>query len=140
MKRIFICSPYRGNTRMNTARAICYAEQVAAEGKIPIVPHLYFPIFLDENNPVQRMNGIEMGLELMEICDEVYVFGFEITEGMRFELDHARQIKKPVRLFDLDFNPVNVRTLPVDERAGGRYRSIVKSQKLLRGGCRCLEK
>ena len=125
---------------MNTARAICYAEQVAAEGNIPIVPHLYFPIFLDENDPVQRMNGIEMGLELMEICDEVYVFGFEITEGMRFELDHARQIKKPVRLFEGGGGGGGGGGLPVDERAGGRYRSIVKSQKLLRGGCRCLEK
>lgn len=137
MKRIFICSPYRGNIRMNTARAIYYAEQVAEKGNIPIVPHLYFPIFLDENDPAERVKGIDMGLELMAVCDEVYVFGFEITEGMKFELDHAKTLKKPVRLYDLDFEPVNVRTLPVDERAGGRYRAIVKSQKLVRGGCVC---
>ena len=32
-----------------------------------------------------------MGLELMDMCDEVWVFGFKITEGMRFELEHARE-------------------------------------------------
>lgn len=73
MKRIFICSPYRGNIRMNTARAIYYAEQIVAKGNIQIVPHLYFPIFLDENDPAERVKGIDMGLELMAVCDEVYL-------------------------------------------------------------------
>lgn len=46
-----------------------------------MIPHLYFPAFLDENNPNERMTGIEMGLELMDSCDEVYVFGFDITDS-----------------------------------------------------------
>ena len=54
------------------------------------------------------------------------MFGFDITEGMKFELDHARKKKKPVRLYDDRFNAVNVRTLPIDERATPEYRMAVK--------------
>ena len=76
------------------------------------------------------MTGIEMGLELMDSCDEVYVFGFDITEGMKFELDHARKKKKPVRLYDERFHVITVRTLPIDERATPEYRMAVKGLRL----------
>ena len=36
-------------------------------GDVPIVPHLYFPSFLDDNIPNERMTGIAMGLELMDM-------------------------------------------------------------------------
>ena len=101
-------------------------------GDIPIVPHLYFPAFLDEKIPNERMTGIAMGLELMDMCDEVYVFGFDITEGMKFELDHAKETRKPVRLYDEDFNPVNIKTIPVDERADARYRSTIRNLRVLK--------
>lgn len=73
-----------------------------------------------------------MGLELMDTCDMVYVFGFEITEGMRFELEHAREMKKPVRLYDRNFEQICVKTLPIDDRASDEYRSLIKGQKLMR--------
>lgn len=132
MKKAFICSPFRGDIEGNTKRATYYAQITAGTDEIPIVPHLYFPIFLDENDPNQRMKGIEMGLELMDMCDEVWVFGFKITEGMRFELEHAREKRKPVRLYDESFNRINIRTLDVDDRADHEYRSIVKDLKLMR--------
>ena len=132
MKKIFICSQYRGNIEENTKKAIYYAGIIAKSGSVPIVPHIYFPIFLDENNPNERMTGIEMGLELMDSCDEVYVFGFDISEGMKFELEHAKAVRKSVRLYDLNFNPVNIRTISVDERADSRYRSMIKGLKLTR--------
>lgn len=51
---------------------------------------------------------------------------------MKFELDHAKEIRKPVRLYDTDFNPVNVRTIPVDERADARYKGIIRNLKVLK--------
>lgn len=131
-KKIFICSPYRGRVEENKKNAVSYARITAMSGDVPIVPHLYFPSFLDDNIPNERMTGLAMGLELMDICDEVYVFGFEITEGMKFELDHAKEIRKPVRLYDTDFNPVNIKTIPVDERADARYRGIIRNLKVLK--------
>ncbi len=132
MKKVFICSPFRGNIEENTKRAKHYASIAVGSDEIPIAPHLYFPNFLDENDPNQRMKGIEMGLELMDLCDEVWVFGFEITEGMKFELDHAKEKKKPVRLYDGSFNRVNIRTLDVDDRVTHEYRRTVKGLRLMR--------
>lgn len=71
-KKIFICSPYRGRVEENKKNAVSYARITAMSGDVPIVPHLYFPSFLDDNIPNERMTGIAMGLELMDMCDEVY--------------------------------------------------------------------
>ena len=130
--KIFICSPYQGNIEENKKKAAYYAKIVAKAGNVPVAPHIYFPTFLDEKNPNERMTGIAMGHELMDMCDELYVFGFDITEGMKFELDHAKETRKPVRLYDTDFNPVNVRTIPVDERADARYKGIIRNLKVLK--------
>lgn len=73
MMKIFICSPYQGNIEENKKKAAYYAKIVAKAGNVPVAPHIYFPTFLDEKNPNERMTGIEMGLELMDICDMVYV-------------------------------------------------------------------
>lgn len=131
-KMVFICSPFRGNEKENVAKAKFYARVAIGIGAIPIVPHLYFPQFLDEKKAAERMDGIEMGLELMDCCDEVWVYGFNITQGMEFELDHARETKVPVRLYDLDMNRVNIRTLKIDERATKEYMASIKGLKLLK--------
>lgn len=132
MKKIFICSPFRGNIEENKKAAQFFAKVIIGTGRVPVAPHLYFPQFLDEENPNERMNGIEMGLELMDVCDEVYVLGFNITEGMKFELDHARAKHIPVRLYDEYMNFVNLRTLPIDERANADYRRIIKGLHLVK--------
>lgn len=132
MKMKFICSPFRGNIEGNTKKAERYAVVLARAGSVPIAPHLYFPRFLDENSPKERMTGIEMGLELMALCDEICVFGFKITEGMKFELDFAREKHIPVCLYDEDMNRINIRTLPVDERADAEYMRAIKGLRLVR--------
>jgi len=71
-------------------------------------------------------------LELMDAFDKVYVFGFNITEGMKFELEHAKKKRIPVRLYDEYMNAVNLRTLPIDERATSEYRRAIKGLRLVR--------
>ena len=44
-----------------------------------------------------------MGLELMDMCDEVGAFGFDITEGMKFELDHAKKTRKACKALRYGF-------------------------------------
>lgn len=73
-----------------------------------------------------------MGVELMNECDEVRVYGFNITEGMKFELNHAREKRIPVRLYDEEMNIVNVRTLPVDDRATREYRNAIEGLRLMK--------
>ena len=40
-----------------------------------------------------------MGGVLLGKCDEVWVFGNRITEGMRGEIDKAERMKKKIRRF-----------------------------------------
>ena len=86
---IFVCSPYRGDITRNIENAKRYCKIVVKAGKIPIAPHLYFPQFLDDTDPADRKKGIISGLVLMKYCTEVWVFGNEITDGMRQEIDFA---------------------------------------------------
>lgn len=132
MKKVFICSPYRGNIEENTKKAKYYAEVAAHCDAVPIAPHLYFPAFLDENVPSERMLGICLGIELMSDCNEVWLFGFHITEGMKFELDRAKEMKLPVRLYDTDMKRVEIRTLSIDDRLDGAFREAIKGFKLLK--------
>ena len=46
-KKIFICSPYRGDEKKNLENVKRYCRDAAYDG-IPIALHLYFTQFLDE--------------------------------------------------------------------------------------------
>jgi hypothetical protein len=95
---IFVCSPYRGNIKVNTENARQYCQRVIKEtGEIPIAPHLYFPQFLNEENPVERERGINAGLKLLELCNEIWVFGESITAGMSKEIQFARRQGKIIK-------------------------------------------
>ena len=49
MKKIFICSPLRGNIEENIRKAKGYSREVVLAGHIPITPHIYFTQFLNES-------------------------------------------------------------------------------------------
>lgn len=74
-KKVFICSPFRGDMAGNSVRAAGYCRRAYEEGCLPIAPHLLFPQFLDEGSLKERADGISMGLELLMECDEIWVFG-----------------------------------------------------------------
>jgi len=100
---IYVCSPYRGNPPYSAAQMAHnltkvgdYCKSVVYAGHTPIAPHLYFAGFLDDIDPVDRTIGMEMGCELLRICDAVWVFGDTISEGMEMEIALAEIIGKPV--------------------------------------------
>jgi len=97
--RVFICSPYKGNVEQNTRNAQKYARKAALMGLSPIVPHLLFPQFLKEEAPDERELGIRLGLEQLAMCDEIWVFGDEISEGMSKEMRYAEEQGIPIRHF-----------------------------------------
>lgn len=51
-----------------------------------------FPPFADPDDPVQDQAAREMGLRLLEVCQQVNVYGPERTEGMRAEIRHAMDL------------------------------------------------
>ena len=103
MKLIYVCSPYRGDTKAdvqrNVRRARAYCRLVCQRGGIPFAPHLLFTQFLNDCNPRQRRLGMEMGIQMLDLCDELWVFGAP-SEGMASEILHAMKLEKPIRWFD----------------------------------------
>ena len=89
-KKVFICSPFRGDMERNAKKAAAYCRGACEQGFLPIAPHLLFPQFLNEGNPAERGLGISMGMELLLLCGEVWVFGHP-TEGMRAEIAFAME-------------------------------------------------
>jgi hypothetical protein len=98
MKRVFICSAFRGNTEENIRKAKEYCRWAATKcGVIPIAPHLLYPQFLDDENTNERELGIRCGLELLSLCDELWYFGTAVTKGMEAEIAKAHKLGIPVR-------------------------------------------
>ena len=97
--RAFICSPYRGDIEKNVKNAQEHARKAALMGVSPIVPHLLFPQFLTEEDPDERDLGIKLGLEQLAVCDELWVFGEEISDGMSQEISYAEERGIPIRYF-----------------------------------------
>ena len=95
--RIFICSKLRGNIKQNIERAKKFSRDVLMQGHIPFTPHIYFTQFLDELNEKERNQGINAGLEWLKLCDEVWVFDQEISEGKKKEIELAKELNKVVR-------------------------------------------
>ena len=96
MEKVFICSAFRGDVEENIRKAREYCRWAAMErGAIPIAPHLLFPQFLDDEDPIQRELGIHMGLELLAGCRRLFYFG-DVTEGMSKEIGRAHALGIPV--------------------------------------------
>jgi len=92
MKKIFICSPLKGNIKENIKRAKEYSREAVSAGHIPITPHIYFTQFLDDNNPEEREVGMAMGRKLLDLCDEMWIYG-RPTEGMLQEINQFKKKK-----------------------------------------------
>ena len=100
---VYVCSPYRGDVKTNTANAQAYCRLVMKRGGIPFAPHLLFTQFLDDSKAEEREQGMRMGLQMLKRCNELWAFG-TLSAGMRAEIDEAKRIGAPVRYFDAEGN------------------------------------
>ena len=91
-KLVYICAPLRGEVEKNIEFARQKAQEVFQAGDIPVCPHLMFPPVADPENPQQDQAAQEMGLRLVESCQQVNVYGPEWTEGMWAEIRHAMDL------------------------------------------------
>lgn len=64
---------------------------------IPIAPHLLFTQFLDDTKPNERSIGLEAGIALLDMCDEIWVYGLvNPSEGMAAEIEYAKEYGIPI--------------------------------------------
>lgn len=101
MKTVYMCSPFRADTaeerkeNIDLARRVC--RWAVLSGYQVECPHLFYPQFLDDNDPEQREIGMELGAKKLEAVDEVWVVGNRISEGMSREIAKASEMGIPVK-------------------------------------------
>jgi hypothetical protein len=96
---IYICSPYSGNVDVNVKKAQHFCLFAIDKNYIPLAPHLFFPQFMDDENPNERKLAIFMDIVLMSKCTEVWVFGDTLSSGMAMEIEKAKRKGQPIRHF-----------------------------------------
>lgn len=65
MKKVYICSPCRGDYENNIQRAKEYSRAAVEKGVIPVTPHIYLTQFMDDNVPEERELALKIGSELV---------------------------------------------------------------------------
>lgn len=96
---VYIASPFAGDTERNTERARGYCRFAVSNGCLPLAPHLLYPQFMDDDDKEQREQGIRFALILLAKCDELWVFGNIVSEGMSREIAKAKRKSKTIRYF-----------------------------------------
>ena len=97
MKKVYICSPCRGDYENNIQRAREFSRAAVMQGCIPITPHIYLTQFVDDTIPAERELGLTIGRELVLMCDELWAFGIDCpTAGMAAEIELANERGIPV--------------------------------------------
>ena len=91
-KLVYICAPLRGDMEKNIEFARQKAQEVFQAGDIPVCPQLMLLPITDLKNPVQYQAVRDMGLRLVESCQEVHVYGPEWTDRMWVEIRRAMDL------------------------------------------------
>ena len=99
-KLVYVCSPYAGDIDQNVTNAQKYSRFAAMSGYIPITPHLLFTQFLSDGNPEELNMGMRFGNSLMDLCSEIWVFGDDISTGMKAEIQRAKEQEYKIRYFN----------------------------------------
>lgn len=91
MKMVYLASPLRGDYEGNIKKAVEYSRLVSECGLPPLAPHIIFSQWCNDTILEQREQGLKLGLSLLERCDEMWVMGKKISQGMQGEIDFARE-------------------------------------------------
>jgi hypothetical protein len=100
---VYICSPYAGDVEKNTEKAKLYSRFAVIErNAIAFAPHLLFPLYLSDDDPAERKLALFMDIVFLGKCNELWVFGGQITKGMQMEIDKAKKRHMTIRYFTDD--------------------------------------
>lgn len=99
---LYVCSPYRGDTKRNKEYARKLTRAALDNGFIPVTVHLYLTEATDDTNPEERVRGMAAGIKILENCKYILVGDrYGISEGMKAELTFAA-VKGKIMLYEKD--------------------------------------
>jgi len=88
--------------------AVC--EYVFGHGGVPINPFKAFDYFLGDR--VARHLVREGNRKLLEACDELWVFGDTLADGVLIEIAQAVLTRKPVKFHTIETRASEIRLIP----------------------------
>lgn len=97
---VYICSPFSEDVSGNIERTEKYSRYAVDSKAIPIAPHLLFPQFMSDD--AERELALFMDMVLLGKCEELWVFGELVTEGMSAEIAKAKRKNMKIRYFTED--------------------------------------
>ena len=106
---VYICAPFSGDVETNVKSAVKLAEVAYQKGYIPLTPHLLFP-FMDDENKKHRKDAMFMDIILLGKCQELWVLGDKITQGMEKEIRVAIERRQTIKYFNKEFVEVKHET------------------------------
>lgn len=94
---VYIASPLAGDMEKNLDFARKACRYAVEQGATPVASHLLYPQFLHDDMPDERALGTQMGLQLVGVCQELWVCGDRISAGMAAEIEEAQLLNIPRR-------------------------------------------
>lgn len=105
--KVYLESPFRHSDPEVHKGFVAYA-QLCAEysairfGENPFVSHLLFTQFLDDEDPDDRILGMNLGFEWAFLCDKTVICqDFGISEGMQLGIENALHSPRPIEYRNL---------------------------------------
>lgn len=101
MDKVYIISRYRANDNtqqeFNKDVARYFCRMVVEGGDMPVAPHLFYTQFLDDNKPIERDYGLELGISELRNSDRFLLIIIDgvISEGMRNEIAEVSRLRMP---------------------------------------------
>ncbi len=92
MLKVFISHPYSDNPEENKKKAEQICKLLIKEGMLPISP---LHLFSFSENDDARSEIMEVCYKLIDISDEVWIYGF--SEGCKLEKEYAIKNNKTIK-------------------------------------------
>ena len=92
MKLTYMAHPVAGDAPANLARAKLWLKWLTESREEPsavIAPWIIACEIWDDANPEERTQGLERCKAAIERCDEIYLVGGRVSNGMEIERRHA---------------------------------------------------
>ena len=87
---LYVCSPYRGDTKRNKEYARKLTRAALDNGFVPVTVHLYLTEVTDDEKPEERKQGMAAGMAILENCKYILIGDkYGISEGMKAEITFA---------------------------------------------------
>lgn len=90
---LYVCSPYRGDTKRNKEYARKLTRAAINNGFVPVT---------DDQNPEERSRGMAAGMKILENCKYILIGDkYGVSDGMKAEMTLAA-LKGKVMLYEQD--------------------------------------